>query len=128
MLTMTDSMSPLMMERIDAGVEFLDENLPDWRELIDPSNVDMNDGARCVLGQYWLAKYPEQFGSHEQDYAYLRARSALFGSFGGAEKASNYGFTVSVRESGYYFHELTTGWRRKFRELGMLKEEDDNAS
>lgn len=37
--------------RVMAGVAFLDENVPQWRERIDPNELRMNSGTTCVLGQ-----------------------------------------------------------------------------
>lgn len=40
-------------DRIDRGVEMLDDNRPDWRDRIDPTRLDMLDGFRCILGQVY---------------------------------------------------------------------------
>lgn len=36
---------------VDAGVEWLDANRPNWREMIDRDTLWLASTARCVLGQ-----------------------------------------------------------------------------
>lgn len=44
-------------ERVASGVEWLDENRPDWVDQINLDKFDIGDGCLCVLGQlygdYW---------------------------------------------------------------------------
>ena len=51
--------SPTILEAVDAGVEWLDENLPDWRQYVDRTKLNMRWEESCVLGQYHLARYGE---------------------------------------------------------------------
>jgi hypothetical protein len=38
--------------RVRVGIQFLDDNGPsDWRNLLAPGRIDLNDGTDCVLGQ-----------------------------------------------------------------------------
>lgn len=38
-------------ERITRGVEFLDQEVPDWRARVDPAHLDMAIPASCIIGQ-----------------------------------------------------------------------------
>lgn len=38
-------------ERVRAGVAWLDENQPRWRDRVSVNDLEMANGCRCVLGQ-----------------------------------------------------------------------------
>lgn len=40
-----------MTERVEAGVAWLDDKRPDWRERVEAERLDMSDGCDCVCGQ-----------------------------------------------------------------------------
>lgn len=103
------TISPALMERVDAGVAWADEHIPGWRNYVDPKKLDMGDAHKCVLGQYWRGFY----GYGEFYTAFLR----MFDS--NPYRTEELGFSTS----GSY-DELTEAWRQKFRELGMLSVDD----
>lgn len=41
----------LIPQRVENGVEWLDENYPSWVEHVDAWSLNMANGNRCVLGQ-----------------------------------------------------------------------------
>ena len=41
----------IIEERVAVGVEWLNENYPNWREQIDPARLQMSDPCHCILGQ-----------------------------------------------------------------------------
>jgi hypothetical protein len=56
----------LIPDRVEAGMEWLDELHPDWHLDVNASLLNMDDGDRCVLGQ--LAS-SEQWRGKVQAYA-----------------------------------------------------------
>lgn len=38
-------------EEVRRGIAWMDEWVPDWRESINRENLDMRNGADCILGQ-----------------------------------------------------------------------------
>lgn len=46
-------------DRVLAGVAFLDETVPDWRERINLDTLDVSSGQNCVLGQVFAHKATE---------------------------------------------------------------------
>jgi len=105
-----------LMERIDVGIEWANENIPDWREHVDPKTVNIQWGSTCFLGQYWNSKHnPLDLDNDETGYC-----DALFAFFDGdIERTELLGFayqwTMSVS-----MKELNEAWQLKFRELGLL--------
>lgn len=102
--------SPALMERVDAGIEWADENIPDWREHVDPKRIDMGHVHRCFLGQYWHGRY----GYGE----FLTAYKAYFQW--NSDRTNELGFTSDN------YAELNAAWRQKFVELGMLNESPES--
>jgi hypothetical protein len=41
----------LVAERVAAGAQLLDEQVPGWYRQIDTSTLDMADGCNCICGQ-----------------------------------------------------------------------------
>lgn len=107
--------SPVLLERVDAGIEWANENIPDWREHVDPKNFSVQDGARCFLAQYWNATHPGEVAPED---AYYTARVAYFG-VGGYIRSAELGFTIGFG-GGCTWSELNAAWQHKFRELGLL--------
>ena len=46
-------------ERVDAGVRWLDENIPDWLDRVVVNKLDLSNGCKCVLGQLFAKAYDE---------------------------------------------------------------------
>lgn len=44
-------------ERVANGVEWLDENMPLWANIVHTESLDLQDGCNCVLGQLFGAYY-----------------------------------------------------------------------
>lgn len=40
-------------EQVNNGVEWLNQNCPDWLDRIDLDSLDIKDGTRCILGQLY---------------------------------------------------------------------------
>lgn len=106
---MESKISPALMERIDAGIEWANEDIPDWREYVNPNKIDMSDETTCFLGQYWESKYG--------DGAFWSAAGALFPYDWELLK------TLGFISDGESYRELTAAWRQKFIELGLLDNE-----
>lgn len=112
----TTEISPALMERVDAGLEWANENIQDWEEFVNPKTFDIMSGDRCFLGQYWIGKHKEYYGD---DTAYLVARAALLND--SQDRAAELGFTRGWTASHTStWTELNEAWQQKFRELGML--------
>lgn len=41
----------IIAERVSAGIALLDEKVPNWRDKIDLSTLDLRNTDKCVLGQ-----------------------------------------------------------------------------
>lgn len=99
------NLSPKILEAVDAGVEWLDENLPDWRQYVDPVKLNMGWEESCVLGQYYLARY-----------GWTNFNKIVNDCFGGdTDRALALGFLAD-----WNYYELDAAWVQKFVELGML--------
>jgi|SRR6185295_4810717 len=99
--------SPALMERVDAGYDWAEENIPDWREYVDQANLDMIHADNCFLGQYWKNKFQHLDVAGQ----FYRALGTYFG--GDWERARELGFVHDV--DGY--PELTAAWKQKFEEM-----------
>lgn len=44
-------MRTIIRERVERGVTLLDDNVPGWRDRVDPVRLDVTDAFRCILGQ-----------------------------------------------------------------------------
>ncbi len=40
-----------IMTRVRNGIEWLDENIPDWLQRLDVERLDMKSDCKCILGQ-----------------------------------------------------------------------------
>ncbi len=38
---------------VERGIEFLNENVPDWYKVIELESLDLLDGKACILGQLY---------------------------------------------------------------------------
>lgn len=45
------SLHPDVTERVQAGINWLDDHRPDWRSMIDLESLDLANPWACVLGQ-----------------------------------------------------------------------------
>lgn len=104
------NISPALMERVDAGVEWADENIPDWREYVDSKKLAMDHADRCFLGQYWKNKF--------QDLDVIQPFFRAFGTYFDSDwdRARDLGFV----HDGEGYPELNRAWQQKFVELGLL--------
>lgn len=98
--------SPRVMEAVDAGVDWLNENLPDWTRYVDPVQLDMAWQESCVLGQYFMARYGEA--------NFDRIVHALFND--DLDRATELGFLSEY----FNYPELNEAWLQKFVELGLI--------
>lgn len=48
---MTTTYESPVAERVQAGIAWLDENEPGWRDRIDPSRLQLSSPHNCVVGQ-----------------------------------------------------------------------------
>lgn len=99
----TFQISPATLERVDAGVEWLNENLPDWLQFIDVDLLDLRWEESCVLGQYHLARYGEA--------NFTKILHALFDD--DANRAVELGFL----DLNFDYRTLNAAWKLKLREL-----------
>lgn len=104
-----------ILERVDAGIEWANENIPDWPEYVNPSIIDIRKGDLCFLGQYWNGKY--KVPVEDQECGFSQAFFSFFRD--DWERVEILGF--SLRYGTY--EELTAAWRQKFGELGLLHDE-----
>jgi hypothetical protein len=59
-------------ERVNAGIAWLDEHEPGWRQRVDRDRLDQEDCTRCVGGQLagWYHYFLQRHGL--SDYAAIR--------------------------------------------------------
>jgi hypothetical protein len=94
-------------QRLDAGVEFLDAEMPGWRDSIDLSMLSMGNPCNCILGQVY--RNVARFGEFSSPY--MAALADFSGdpaySLEAARWATERGFDVTDYES---YHELEEAW------------------
>lgn len=59
---MTVSLAKPARIAVQLGIEFLDANVPDWREQIDTAKLDLASCETCVLGQLFSDYKAEEYG------------------------------------------------------------------
>lgn len=91
-------------ERVQAGVEFLNEKMPGWEKKINLDTLDLADGRHCILGQIFAAYAKTGRSGYNYGCEY-------FGFFADTEYLYNcrfdYGFSINNTGS---FQELTAEW------------------
>lgn len=81
------------------GAALLDRELPSWRKKIDPDELDMVDGDRCVLGQLFNPTHDPDAA----DQGYCRGCAYLFDeTLDGDAEAQGHGF---ANRDSYWDHE-----------------------
>jgi hypothetical protein len=61
--------SPTLRERIEKGAAWLNKVKPEWRDLVDISDLDLASGFYCVLGQVFHDEAEEYGYADGFDYA-----------------------------------------------------------
>lgn len=81
-------------KRVQNGIDFLDEHIPDWRDKVNVETLVMKDGLDCIIGQVFNLKLYEEFPHkiHEMNI-----------------DAFDLGFDAYVDE----YEDLTREWRRQ---------------
>lgn len=108
----TVKISPTILERVDAGADWLNENLPDWRNQINLDVLDLLWEETCILGQYNIAKY--------NDAGFDKALHAYFNN--DIDRAVALGFL----SGDFNYTELNAAWRQKITELNNNDENNTN--
>lgn len=95
--------TPLIRERVERGIAYLDRMTPGWDQRIDLEMLDMNSCTRCVLGQL--------YGDYEHGLTKigLRAPYAAWMEAESTKAAVNYGFFT--RRGISRWDRLTELWR-----------------
>lgn len=60
------------MKTVERGVEFLDEKVPGWFNLIDTEKLDIRNSCNCVLGQLYLREHPRIRNESSKTDAFYR--------------------------------------------------------
>lgn len=112
-------------ERVDAGVEFLDERDADWRSRVNTNLLDMRDASLCVLGQVFSSETMQ----HARDalyatgFRYALAEHSGCGAWsdGAMEWAIERGFNVDAvdADDDITYADLESAW------LTRIAERDD---
>lgn len=105
----TFRLSSSVLERVDAGVEWLNDNLPDWRTVVNFDILDMSREENCILGQYHDAKYG--------DSSFDKIIHACFND--NVVRAVELGFLAP----DFNYSELNQAWQVKLRKLNDHVEE-----
>jgi hypothetical protein len=58
-MTVPDSLRESLPNNVATGARWLDENIPEWIDLVDTSKLHMEDECFCVLGQIGKAIAPD---------------------------------------------------------------------
>ncbi len=96
----------IIQERVCAGILYLNNRLPGWKEYVSLNRLDMADENYCILGQVSYG-IPSFFPLHP----YVETRDFL--GLAGVD-AIHYGFAVSCDENAeplYSYDELTEVWK-----------------
>ncbi len=107
---------------VKQGMYWLDENVPQWEQVVDVIKLDLNHVSHCMLGQQWLATH--EAGSH-----YISPYSDYLSHEVGpltAERvqwSTEHGFNLSGnRHTTQDWVELTEEWRHQ---VTMRREVDE---
>lgn len=96
-------------DRVTRGVEFLDTEVPDWRDYIDLETLDIASGDNCVLGQVFRALGHD---AGESGFIYALMVYGDYFTMGGTEWQDSRAFAFHGTTS--YGHEaavLNRAWR-----------------
>ena len=91
------------LERVQAGMDFLDERRPEWRGEIDRNILDLASQTDCILGQL---------------YGHYRDALPALGMYGDRAKQAALGFEVTEEQIEEhhnggrrdYYGDLTAAW------------------
>lgn len=102
---MTTTTHPRVPERVQAGATWLDANVPDWLDRINPATLDLASCITCVLGQL--------FGNYWD--APIAPACSYVPDVQGTDRAADHGFTVyydwDASGDADNFAELNEAWR-----------------
>lgn len=101
-------------ERIDAGVAWLDDNVPDWLDRIDLARLDLSSECACVLGQTF-AHVAEPCGRTGFDAVTSKRFTAV--PTLAATVAGAYGFDGIAVDGRVDWGALTDAWRERIASL-----------
>lgn len=121
------AVSATLDERIDAGVAWLDANVPDWLDRIDLDRLDLADTCKCVLGQTFAHiaqwdSYADEPGQDvpgydliveciQPDEGVVMSMAVPYLS----EDPADYGFSIAQADES--FDALTAAWRTRITTL-----------
>lgn len=98
-------------DRVDRGVELLDAEVPDWRDRVHPTHLDLSNCSTCLLGQVFdEGPFAVQSGYHIGQRV-LGISGAVRTDRGLASEASWYGFMATHGELSYA--PLRAEWLRR---------------
>lgn len=103
--------SPETTERVQAGIAYLDEAIPQWRRLVNVAKLDLDNVQDCIMGQVF-AEY-----ANNQRYKYYNWRGDYTTFYSGYDYwlyGVNHGNILRARELGFYGDhngELTRAWK-----------------
>ncbi len=111
---MTDS---LYAEEVAEGIEFLNDEVPDWWTLIDLDTLDLSSADVCVLGQVFAARADETglaSGYHYvlNQYENMHYAVTSMGFCAGTKHNAIYGGTCSDE-----YDDLNAEWARVITNL-----------
>lgn len=92
------SSQPTIMQRVMAGVAYMDRNRKGWRDRIDRKRLNIAHDCGCVIGQ--------EFGSFN-DIA-----ETLFGSYRNAAKYGFYAYSHGTSAAHLEYAALTSGFKQ----------------
>lgn len=84
-------------EQIERGVEWLNENYPDWVKGINLETLNMVDSKSCILGQLY-----GYFFDAPEEVLYYKV---------------DFGFNIRTTDMFWCYDDLTTEWKKKIVEL-----------
>jgi hypothetical protein len=90
-------------ERIGKGIALLDERIPNWRERIDLTSLDLGDTTQCVLGEVFAENYDPE--------VYISPFGYGIEYLGIAHNPSTYAFDNGIEGAYIPYRELTEAWK-----------------
>lgn len=102
-----------MLLRVKRGAAFLDEEHPDWEQMINLDTLHLNDECQCVLGQIGMAIWPHgamtfsEMRSSMTDHADFLAQR---------EWSDDHGFTAPPIAEYDKWALLTKAWRAEIKQ------------
>jgi hypothetical protein len=104
-------------ERVSAGIALLDEEIPNWRDKIDLTELNIRSTRNCVLGQVFKTDDDSWENGYDRGRSVLNFQDCSCCSGEGQLNPYDYGFDASQDDDDLdvdtQFNQLQEEWKRQ---------------